>query len=78
MSTIINDLVKPTTMSKEKVQSIIEEKLNVTPSASPSASTKSEESNQIKIEIKDRDRTQKKKKEDSQELKSTESKNSES
>ena len=44
MSTIINDLVKPTTMSKEKVQSIIEEKLNVTPSASPSASTTSEES----------------------------------
>ncbi len=78
MSTIINDLVKPTTMSKEKVQSIIEEKLNVTPSVSPSASTKSEESNQIKIEIKDRDKSQKKKKEDSQELKSTESKNSES
>ena len=57
MSTIINDLVKPTTMSKEKVQSIIEEKLNVTPSVSPSASTKSEESNQIKIEIKDRDKS---------------------
>tara|TARA_X000000950_G_C13822486_1_gene622508 strand:+ start:258 stop:1385 length:1128 start_codon:yes stop_codon:yes gene_type:complete len=74
MSTIINDLVKPTTMSKEKVQSIIEEKLNVTPAVSPSSSITSNKSNQIKIEIKDK--SNQKEKEGSQELKKTDSKNS--
>lgn len=54
MSVIINDLVKPATMSKEKVQSIIEEKLNVTPGASPTMSEKSSKSNEIKLEVKDK------------------------
>ena len=47
LSMIVNDLVKPTTMSKEKVQSIIEEKLHVSPTASPSLSVKSNKSNDI-------------------------------
>ena len=50
---IVNDLVKPTTMSKEKVQSIIEEKLHVSPTASPSLSVKSTKSNDITLDIKE-------------------------
>jgi hypothetical protein len=38
LSIIVNDLIKPSTMSKEKVTSIIEEKLNVSPTISPSLS----------------------------------------
>jgi hypothetical protein len=53
LSMIVNDLVKPTTMSKEKVQSIIEEKLHVSPTASPSLSLKSSKSNDITLDIKE-------------------------
>ena len=41
-------------MPEEKVQSIIEEKLNVTPGASPTMSEKSSKSNEIKLEVKDK------------------------
>ncbi len=52
-SIIVNDLVKPTVMSKEKVQSIIEERLNVSPTHSPSSSnsiTSKDENIKVKID----------------------------
>jgi hypothetical protein len=51
-SVIVNDLVKPSFMSKEKVQSIIEERLNVSPSHSPSSSNSiASNDDTIKVEI---------------------------
>ena len=57
LSVIINDLVAPKTMTKEKVQSIIEEKLQVSPSISPTSSSNSSNS-EINIEIKDKESDQ--------------------
>lgn len=57
LSVIINDLVAPKTMTKEKVQSIIEEKLQVSPSISPTSSSNSSNS-EINIDIKDKESNQ--------------------
>ena len=54
LSLIINDLVHPKTMTKEKVQSIIEERLHVSPSKTPTSSSKSINS-EVNIDIKDID-----------------------
>tara|TARA_B100000902_G_C27241081_1_gene880015 strand:- start:75 stop:1193 length:1119 start_codon:yes stop_codon:yes gene_type:complete len=45
LSIIVNDLIKPSTMSKEKVTSIIEEKLNVSPTIKSSLSSSCSNSN---------------------------------